>query len=544
MIGETALARASRAGVLALSFVVSGCGGGSGQHDAAEVADGNVTYGQPYTLRDGGKPVNGTVVHKNAAGKVVDETQFKDGFPSGTLREWYDNGQMKSERQVEYQGGGLHPRGVARAWCENGTLQQETDYGSDGNVVGKEQTWTCTGKLLSLKTHPYGPVMSASELTSGEVVVIEEGVHPEGGGWEGEHKRFYTNGKPQIVETYSGKKFNGPYKAWNQNGELVESGAYADGQKTGLWTKLDNGTQYTTDYDQSHFADVKYVDAFMQAAGIQPAQSWAAKSPLREFKVDLEKIKYYVSQGLVDPKKKLDLSRIQEAQFQSTDWTYAYIRASRGALDLLVELGADPKAIDSSGRNRINYCVYSLSDPNACSPAEIQRLIGLGVDAAHADVNGDTALHDLVMSNVQQFGRGPSPQVQADVLKALLDAGANVDAMNRPTLIGGQGMSPLMLAVVWKQWALATAMLEHTKNPAQATASGFNLIHLVFLMPQNMQQFDLTLRPDAATFIKAAASKGVDPNAKVGEMGSMKEIAQQNGAIELAQFLTSLGQAG
>jgi antitoxin component YwqK of YwqJK toxin-antitoxin module len=521
---------------VALTGLVGGCGGG--QVDQSQVVEGSILDGRPFTLRDGGKPVTGTVVAKNAQGKVVKEAQFKDGFPNGVQREWYDNGQLKSERTVEYKNKALHQKGVAKVYCDNGQVKQDSETDSDGNPTGKQQTFTCSGKLLSLVTRPSGPAMTAVELQNGDVVVIDEGVHPEGGGWEGEHKRYYNDGKPQLVETWAKGKLNGPYQAWDQAGVLTETGAYADGKKIGIWTTLNSGFEVVYDYDPTHFVDPKYAGAFMQAAGIQPTNGWAAKTPLREYKVDLEKIQYYVAQGLVDPKKKIDVGAVSGDQFASIAWTYPYIRASRGALDTLVQLGADPKAIDSDKRSRMFYCIYALSDPSACSTQEIQRLLGLGLDAKQADIVGDTPLHELIVS-MTYYGRAPTPQVEADVAKLLVDAGADVDAMNKANLVNQNPMSPLMLATLQKQFDIATMLLEHSKNPGQTTADGLNLVHMAFLTP-NMQQFNLKMTPDVVAFVKLAVAKGVDPNAKVGENGSMKDIAEQAGAIDVAKFFASL----
>ena len=522
--------------LVTLLVLLTGCGGG--QIESDKVVEGSILNGRPFTMREGGKPVNGTVVVKNAQGKIVKESTFKDGFPNGVQREWYDNGQLKVERQVEYKNQALHQKGVAKVYCENGTLQQDSEVDSDGNPSGKQQTWSCSGKLLSLVTRPFGPAMSAVELKNGDVVVTEEGVHPQGGGWEGEHKRYYNDGKPQLVETWANGKLNGPYKSWDQNGVLAESGTYADGNKVGLWETIDSGYDIFTDYDANNFINPSYADAFMQAIGLQVTNGWASKMALREFRIDPEKIKYYVSQGLVDPKKKLNQTPTNPFAGSQT-WTYPYVRASRGALDLLVELGADPKAIDSDRRSRLHYCVYSLYDPNLCSAEEIKRLLGLGLDVNQADLVGNTPLHE-VMLTIGNFGRSASPEVIAAVVKVLLDAGADVDALDNDSTWIQQPMSPLMLATLRKQFAVATTMLDHSKKPNQTTSKdGFNLIQLAFLTP-DMQQFDLRLTPETEAFVRLAVSKGVDPNAKAGENGSMKDIAERAGAIDLAKFFSSL----
>jgi len=519
-----------------LTGLVGGCGGG--QIDQSQVVEGSILNGRPFTMREGGKPVSGTVVVKNAQGKVVKESQFKDGFPNGLQREWYDNGQLKSERTVEYKNQALHQKGVAKTYCDNGQVQYDSESDSDGNPIGKQQNFTCSGKLLSLVTRPFGPAMSGVELENGDVVVIDEGVHPQGGGWEGEHKRYYNDGKPQIVETWKNGKLDGPYKAWDQKGTLTESGTYAAGTKVGLWETNNNGYQLFTDYDAANFVDPKYADAFMQAIGLQFTNGWASKMPLKEFRVDPEKIKYYVSQGLVDPKKKINQTPTNPFA-GSQAWTYAYVRASHGALDLLVELGADPKAIDSDRRSRLHYCIYSLYDANACSVDELKRLIGLGLDVNQADIVGNTALHEIILS-MNNFGRTLPPDLVNSVVKLLIDSGADVDVLDNDSTWIQQPLSPLMAATLHKQFAAATEMLGHSKNPDQKTPKdGFNLIQLAFISP-DMQQFNLKMTPDVEAFVKLAVSKGVDPNAKAGDNGSMKDIAEQAGAIDLAKFFASL----
>src|SRR5262249_31117252 len=129
--------RATAVAVAVTMLLIGGCGGG--QIEANQVVEGSILNGRPFTMRDGGKPVSGTVIVKNAQGKVVKESQFKDGFPNGTQREWYDNGQLKVDRTVEYKNQALHQKGVAKVYCENGQLQQDSEVDGDGNPTGKQQ---------------------------------------------------------------------------------------------------------------------------------------------------------------------------------------------------------------------------------------------------------------------------------------------------------------------------------------------------------------------------------------------------------------------
>jgi antitoxin component YwqK of YwqJK toxin-antitoxin module len=522
---------------IVVAGLLIGCG--SSTYDATEVVQGRDWKGEVTTVKDGGEPVTGTVVKKNAKGDVVEETQYKDGFPNGGVRTWYDNGQLKTEAEVAYDEQFKRTKniGTSRSWCDNGTLKSESVSDEQGTAVGKQQTWNCSGKLLSLVTRPFGEQLTAQELENGDVVVTDQGTTraaftlDSGYQWDGVHKQFNMNGTPRLAENWVNGQLDGSYERWDTNGKPEESGTYAAGKKVGIWMRYLNGFGTAFDYDASHFVNPDYAGPFMQAAGIQP--NVGNNTPLQDYKVDLDKMRYYVSEGLVDPKKKINLGGQQGEEFVASWWTYPYVRASRGALDLLVELGADPKAIDSVGRSRLHYCVISLMNNAACTPDEVQRLIGLGIAVDQADRVGNTPLNELVRNSLNYYLGGTPPETVFAVSKILIDAGANPDTQDR------EQWSALMTAVLYKKFDVATLLLEHSKNPAATSKEGLNLVQLAFLSPDK-QQFYMKLDDATKAFVTLAVSKGVDPNQKAGDMGSMKEIALQSGAIDVAQFLSSL----
>ncbi len=527
-------------GFLTIAMALSGCGGST--YDATEIVQGRDFKGEVTIVKDGGKPVNGTVVKKNFKEAVIEEVHYKDGFPNGTSKSWYDNGQLKSEANLVYDPQSKYTRhlGTSRTWCENGTLKSESVADDEGKATGKQQQWSCSGKLLSLVTYPFGEQLTAQELENGDVVVTETGTTVAEGvdkqnqrHWDGAHKQFNSDGKPRVSEMWANGALNGPYERWDVNGNPEETGTYAAGKKIGTWTRYYNGYGTAFDYDESNFMNPEYAGVFMQAAGIQTRGG--NNTPLQEYRVDLEKLRYYVAEGLVDPKKKINLGGAQQGQeFVASSWTYPYVRASRAALDALVEVGADPKAVDSYGRSRLHYCVISLMGGNPpCSAAEVQRLLGLGLAVDAPDNLGVTPLNDLVVNSTTYYLGGVPPQTAVDVAQLLVDAGANPDTKNRA------GWSALQSAVLYKKFPLATLLLEHSKSPTDTTKEGFNLVQLAFLSPDK-QQFYFKLNDETQAFIKAAVAKGVDPARKTEGMGSMKEIALQSGAVDVAKFLTSL----
>ena len=292
---------------IAAATLLSGCGGG--EYDVSEVTGGS-DWRTPVVLVDGGDPVTGKVTAKDANGLVLKETELVEGLTNGWRREWYADGKPKSEQKVRVEGEGqaMHMQsiGPSRYWCENGTLRQENLYNEDGVAEGEIRSWSCTGKLLSSQEQPFGAVKHWTELDNGEVVLTNEYTTSEKGN-EGVRKTYHLNGKPSAEENFKAGKLHGESKRWDENGELVESGMYADGKKVGLWKTGNMGYRQQTDFDAANFVQRDYVQPFMAAAGIQASGGGMYRNPIRQFQVDPEKIRYYVAEGLVDLKKKLPL---------------------------------------------------------------------------------------------------------------------------------------------------------------------------------------------------------------------------------------------
>ena len=115
----------------------------------------------------------------------------------------------------------------------------------------------------------------------------------------------------------------------------------------------------------------------------------------------------------------------------------------------------------------------------------------------------------------------------------IMDSGADPDLANR------EGATPLMLAVSARQFALATEMLNRSKVPAAVDRNGMNLVHLAFYVALS-RQVSFNLTPEVRAFIILATSKGVDPLAPIGSSGTLKDLAEQAGAIDVARFLVEL----
>jgi len=54
------------------------------------------------------------------------------------------------------------------------------------------------------------------------------------------------------------------------------------------------------------------------------------------------------------------------------------------------------------------------------------------------------------------------------------------------------------------------------------------------------RQVHFNLSPEGRAFVTLAVSKGIDPLAPIGESGTLKDMAEQTGAIDTARFLAGL----
>jgi antitoxin component YwqK of YwqJK toxin-antitoxin module len=514
-------------------LLLAGCGGG--EIEFSHINEAGVLNNRPATFRDGGAPVSGTVVEKAADGTMVRRSEYRDGFPSGRIEEWHPNGQKKSERVVAYaargpQDGGLRPAGPSRIWCDNGSLQSESDAGPDGTPKGVWRTFTCAGEPLSEQTMPFGPAKRWIEVPGNpKTALAEEGTTREGGGWDGVHRQFFPNGKPTLDERWAAGVLDGPYRTWKEDGEPLESGTYQAGTKVGTWVVNQGGREAVTEYDGSLFVDHRYAQAFMTAAGIYISTGTA----LNNARADEERVRYFIDQKLVDASKRLNLAPVQPGRpFSTTRWTYPAVLAASPLLPLLVEHGADLEAADSEGRTRLFYCIYSLGADRFCNGAEAKRLIALGIAPNHADAWGNTVLHEVVKTHVY-VGGIVTNEKRLEVGTILMDAGADPDIANR------EGTTPLMLAVSARQFPLAIEMLNRSKAPAAVDRNRMNLVHLAFYVALS-RQVHFSLSPEGRAFVTLAVSKGIDPLAPIGESGTLKAMAEQAGAIDMARFLAGL----
>jgi ankyrin repeat protein len=106
----------------------------------------------------------------------------------------------------------------------------------------------------------------------------------------------------------------------------------------------------------------------------------------------------------------------------------------------------------------MNWAREMLKAANAGNVARVRELLEENADLVHAtDAEGSTPLHCAAWKG------------HTDVAKALLDYGADVNALDQRTHRGG---TPLHAAAHGNQRAVAALLLAHGADPAAANAEG------------------------------------------------------------------------
>jgi MORN repeat variant len=122
----------------------------------------------------------------------------------GPSREWWTNGQLKSEET--YIDG--EPDGLRREWAEDGTIVGEATF-TRGSLTGGSTSW--------------------------HRGVIQQKCTPADASGRYQCELFDDGGSRLASTAWLAKKQTGPYRAFCRDGKVSEEGEYLDGQKHGLW---------------------------------------------------------------------------------------------------------------------------------------------------------------------------------------------------------------------------------------------------------------------------------------------------------------------
>ena len=196
------------------------------------------------------------------AGTVITASEYKDGQLHGAFREYYVNGNPKSERQFS---GGLQT-GLETRWGKGGAVELEGHW-----LAGKRHgPWKeVRRKLGSSRFEGHfehdlreGPWIERS--MSGAKVA--EGMYVKGQ-LEGERTTWRTDGSLSTRASYEGGKETGPFVAWHKNGQKQMEGRKVDGRRTGPWTYWTIAGEVDERYTGNYADDVRVEESSQGESG-------------------------------------------------------------------------------------------------------------------------------------------------------------------------------------------------------------------------------------------------------------------------------------
>lgn len=174
---------------------------------------------EEYAYPNGKKTATKTLVY--VKGDLLKETHYYEGGQKGTERdyktrnylEWYENGQKKEAGSYDSYG---YKTGSYTKWYDDGQLQEQKKDSS--GVILAMQYHERGGKTYAVALTPAGKYISTTLDSSGRKVEEAES-KPSGG-----TPPFY---------------YDGTYTAYYSTGEVLQTGEYSGGRKTGVWKSFD-----------------------------------------------------------------------------------------------------------------------------------------------------------------------------------------------------------------------------------------------------------------------------------------------------------------
>ncbi|KAK1522112.1 uncharacterized protein CCOS01_09824 [Colletotrichum costaricense] len=184
----------------------------------------------------------------------------------------------------------------------------------------------------------------------------------------------------------------------------------------------------------------------------------------------------------------------------------AAVAGSSRALDCLLKLGALPDVADVDGKTPLIMAAMHMNPELAAS------LLQHKVDVNHQGRNNETALHFAVQND------------QVELVKALLDAGANVNAQCS-TERGFHGQTPLHYAAEGNLEEIMSVLISRGASMDQGTECGDTPL-LVACYCNNARAFDTLLK------------HGVDIHARnLQDESSCLHVASMFGSLEVMELI-------
>jgi antitoxin component YwqK of YwqJK toxin-antitoxin module len=177
---------------------------------------------------------------------VMYEGFFKDDYPVGELKRYYEDSKLKSalvysdngkkaEAVIYHENGLIASKGTYINQMKEGKWQFFSQY-TEGYLICEEFYSKNLKNGLSLKYYPDSTLAEKSTYLNNLK--------------EGESIQYHPNGKVCQKANYSKGKMNGKFDLWAENGRIEISGQYKNDLKEGLWRfyKTDGKLKYEVGY--------------------------------------------------------------------------------------------------------------------------------------------------------------------------------------------------------------------------------------------------------------------------------------------------------
>jgi antitoxin component YwqK of YwqJK toxin-antitoxin module len=165
----------------------------------------------------------------------------------GLNREYYPNGNLRNEFFIK--DGKID--GISKYWYSNGQIEFYSKYRA-GDHIDTSITYLENGQIRFLEIFENGKSIYDTHFYDNGQVKSETNnlINSSNINYR---KDYYENGKLKLKIEISNSTFNGEGIYYDKNENIQYKGNYKDGQKNGIWYKLEPSTGQIIDQDTFYF---------------------------------------------------------------------------------------------------------------------------------------------------------------------------------------------------------------------------------------------------------------------------------------------------
>lgn len=168
-------------------------------------------------------------------------------YKEGLNQTYFENGKLQSEFFIK--DGQYH--GYSKDWYENGQLSSYSKY-LNGVAVDTFISYYENGQIMNLKTYKDGDEISSKYYyENGQI--HEDHFYKDLKLINKQRISYFPDGTKEFEITIDQGTFEGPAVYYYHNGKPKYKGKYKQGQKDGVWYKLDSNTSLPIDSDKFDF---------------------------------------------------------------------------------------------------------------------------------------------------------------------------------------------------------------------------------------------------------------------------------------------------